>query len=47
MVIEKQAGANGIVAAGGVARSAPDGYTVLLTTGSHTANASVVKDLAL
>ncbi|OYW61206.1 MAG: hypothetical protein B7Y84_01705 [Azorhizobium sp. 32-67-21] len=45
VVIENKPGANGIVAAGGVARSTPDGYTVLLTTGSHTANASVVKDL--
>ncbi|MEP9375605.1 tripartite tricarboxylate transporter substrate binding protein [Aquabacter sp. CN5-332] len=45
VVIENKPGANGIVAAGGVARSAPDGYTILLTTGSHTANPSVVKDL--
>ncbi|TCT04247.1 Bug family tripartite tricarboxylate transporter substrate binding protein [Aquabacter spiritensis] len=45
VVIENKPGANGIVAAGGVTRSAPDGYTLLLTTGSHTANPSVVKDL--
>lgn len=45
VVVESRPGANGIVAAQSVARSAPDGYTMLLTTGSHTANPHTMKAL--
>lgn len=45
VIVESRPGANGIVAAQSVARSAPDGYTMLLTTGSHTANPHVAKNL--
>src|SRR5262245_57184739 len=34
MVIENRAGAGGSIAGAAVARAAPDGYTVLLATGS-------------
>jgi len=40
-VIENKAGANGIIGVTFVAKSAPDGYTLLMTTGSFTANAAV------
>lgn len=45
VIVESRPGANGIVGAQSVARSAPDGYTMLLTTGSHTANPHVAKNL--
>ena len=39
MVIENKAGANGSIAASYVARSAPDGYTLFVTTNTtHSAN---------
>ena len=45
VVVEARPGANGVVAATAVARSAPDGYTMLLTTGSHSANPHTMKNL--
>lgn len=46
VVIENKAGANGMLAASHVARSAPDGYTVLVTTNTtHSANPSLLKTL--
>jgi tripartite-type tricarboxylate transporter receptor subunit TctC len=41
IVIENKAGAGGIVATDAVAKSAPDGYTLLLTTPNHTINAAL------
>src|SRR5205823_4369552 len=46
VVVEARPGANGIVGAQSVAKSPPDGYTMLLTTGSHTANPHVSKNLS-
>ena len=40
-VIENKAGANGIIGTGFVAKAPPDGYTILMTTGSFTANPAV------
>ena len=45
VVVENRPGANGIVAAGAIARAEPDGYTLHITTGAHIANAFVAKDL--
>lgn len=45
VIVESRPGANGIVGAQSVAKSPPDGYTMLLTTGSHTANPHVAKNL--
>jgi tripartite-type tricarboxylate transporter receptor subunit TctC len=46
LVIENRAGAGGSVAGTAVARAAPDGYTVLLATGSLLAiNVSIYKNL--
>ena len=41
VVIDNRPGANSIIGTELVARSAPDGYTYLLTTGSHTTNAAL------
>jgi tripartite-type tricarboxylate transporter receptor subunit TctC len=43
--IDNRGGANYIVGTEIVARSAPDGYTLLVTAGSHTINPSVYKKL--
>lgn len=45
VVVENRPGANGIVAAGVVAKSPPDGYTMLITSSAHVGNAQVRKDL--
>jgi tripartite-type tricarboxylate transporter receptor subunit TctC len=41
VVIDNRPGANSIIGTEIVARSAPDGYTYLVTTGSHTTNAAL------
>ena len=41
IIIENKAGAGGIIATDAVAKSAPDGYTLLLTTPNHTINAAL------
>jgi tripartite-type tricarboxylate transporter receptor subunit TctC len=42
-VVEAKPGANGIIATESVAKAAPDGYILLLTTGSHAINPAVYK----
>ena len=45
IVLENRPGANGIIGTNAVAKSQPDGYTMLQTTGSFTANPSMVKNM--
>jgi tripartite-type tricarboxylate transporter receptor subunit TctC len=45
VVLDNRAGANGIIGTDIVAKSNPDGYTMLLTTGSHAINASLYRNL--
>ena len=44
-VIENKSGAGGIIATDAVAKSAPDGYTLLLATPNHTINAALQASL--
>jgi tripartite-type tricarboxylate transporter receptor subunit TctC len=44
-VVEAQAGAGGTIAAGRVAKSKPDGYTLLLATGGHSVAAALYNSL--
>jgi tripartite-type tricarboxylate transporter receptor subunit TctC len=45
VIVENRPGANGILATGMVAKAPSDGYTILITSGSHIANAHVSKNL--
>ena len=47
VIVENRPGANGIVADGVIAKAPADGYTLLITTGAHIANAFVDQDPAL
>jgi tripartite-type tricarboxylate transporter receptor subunit TctC len=43
IVVENRAGANAMIGADAVAKSAPDGYTWLFATGQNTVNPSIMK----
>ena len=45
VVIDYKTGANGLIGADYVAKSTPDGYTMLIMTGSFSANAALYKKL--
>lgn len=46
VVVETMPGSNGVLAATNVAKAAPDGYTIMLITGSHVGNAAIGKKLS-
>ena len=43
VIVDNKPGGNAIIATEFVAHSRPDGYTLLLTTGSHTTNPTIYK----
>jgi tripartite-type tricarboxylate transporter receptor subunit TctC len=45
IVADNRAGANGVLASEIVARATPDGYTLLMTSGGHTANPHIYRKL--
>ena len=45
VVIENRSGASGTIGAAFVAKSAPDGYTVMVTSATHISNAHLYKNL--
>jgi tripartite-type tricarboxylate transporter receptor subunit TctC len=45
IVIESRSGAGGSIGTGAVAKSPPDGYTLLLVFDTHAVNPSIMKDL--
>ncbi|CAM3549190.1 tripartite tricarboxylate transporter substrate binding protein [Bordetella sputigena] len=45
VVVENRGGANGVIGTTELARSAPDGYTLMLTISSHITNGLLYKDL--
>lgn len=45
VVVEPKTGAGGTIASNFVSKAAPDGYTLIMLTGGHTASAAVKKEL--